>query len=193
MPMPDPAHLSPRQAKWFQSVRTGLETTTGRTLAQWAEIARACPEHAHRQRLAWMKAHHGLGQNHASLVLNAAFPALQSWAQPDALGDALWADPQSMIVFEAVKAQATALPEVIVGQRKGFTAFSRQFQFAAARPRKGGGLVLGLAIEAHDNLAAVPRGRQSWSDRLTCSLSINSVDQIDSALVDLLKQAWARS
>ena len=61
--MPEPSNLTERQVKWFKSVRDGLERDTGRTLEQWAEVARACPDQAHRARLAWMKAQHGLGQN----------------------------------------------------------------------------------------------------------------------------------
>lgn len=34
-----------------------------------------------------------------------------------------------------VDAAAIALPNVLVGQRKGFIAFSRKVQFAALRPR----------------------------------------------------------
>lgn len=90
--MPDPGHLTERQEKWFASVRAGLERGTGRTVEQWAEIARQCPETAHRKRLAWMEAEHNLGQNHASMVLNAAFPPEASWLQPDALIEGLWTD-----------------------------------------------------------------------------------------------------
>jgi len=74
---PDTAHaasLTERQARWFASVNEGLERETGRDLADWAEIARACPETVHRERLAWMKAAHGLEQNRASMVLNVVYP-----------------------------------------------------------------------------------------------------------------------
>jgi hypothetical protein len=70
--MPDPVNLTERQRQWFASVRATLESSTGRSLQDWAEVARRCPETAHRKRLAWMKQTHGLGQNYASVVLNAA-------------------------------------------------------------------------------------------------------------------------
>jgi hypothetical protein len=63
----DPATLTERQRAWFAAVREGLERETGRTLEQWIEIARACPETKHRARLKWMKDEHRLGQNRASL------------------------------------------------------------------------------------------------------------------------------
>jgi len=191
--MPDPADLTERQAKWFQSVRDGLERQTGRSLAQWADIARACPEQAHRKRLAWMKTHHDLGQNHASLVLNAAFPPEASWSNPAALTRALWSDPQSAQLLAAVTAMITTLPDVIVGQRKSFTAFSRKVQFAAARPSKPEGLQLGLALEPACDPHLAATGRESWSERLKSTLHITRADQIDAILPGLVRQAWERS
>jgi len=191
--MPDPADLTERQAKWFQSVRAGLEQQTGRSLDQWAEIARACPEQAHRKRLLWMKTHHGLGQNHASLVLNAAFPPAASWSNPALLTQTLWSSPESAQLLAAVTAVITTLPEVLVGQRKSFTAFSRKMQFAAARPIKPVGLQLGLALDPSCDPRLTATGRESWSERLKSTLPITRSDQIDDRLLDLVRQAWDRS
>src|SRR5579872_3284482 len=106
----DPRGLTERQQKWFASVRASLEQETGRTLEQWAEIARTCPETKHRARLQWLKAEHGLGQNRASVVLDAAFATDAGWSEPDALRAALWTDPASRRVFETLEMAATALP-----------------------------------------------------------------------------------
>ena len=190
---PSPAVLTDRQRRWFASVAAGLERDTGRTLAEWAELARACPETAPRKRLAWMKAQHGLGQNHASLVLNAAFPAKTSWSTPDLLADALWRDPGQREVFEAVRQMATALPDVVTGQRKGFTAFSRRVQFAAVKPAPGG-LLLGLALEpAHDPRLAAPPRSVGWSERLKAALTLDAPNPVDASIVALLRAAWDRS
>lgn len=188
--MPDPSQLTERQTRWFESVRLGLEQETGRSLQQWVEIARACPEQGARARLAWMKLHHGLGQNRASIVLNAAFPAAASWATPDLLADALWQDASAAQIIAAIRAMCLALPDVVVGQRKGFTAFSRKVQFAAARPAKRGGLVLGLALDPECDARLQARGRESWSERLKSSMAIETPEQIDASVHDLLRQAW---
>ena len=91
MPQWDPATLTKQQLKWFASVREGLERDTGRTLAAWVEIARACPETRHRARLSWMKTVYGLGQNRASVVLAEAFPQASLPSPSDA--DPLWTEP----------------------------------------------------------------------------------------------------
>ena len=75
MPKVEPEHLTEQQKKWFASVREGLQRDTGKSLAEWVEIARTCPEAKHRARLKWFKDTHGLLQNRASYVLGEAFPA----------------------------------------------------------------------------------------------------------------------
>ena len=65
--------LTERQKKWFASVRASLAASTGRTVEDWVAVARACPETAHRKRLAWLKSEHGLGVNYGSFVLSQAF------------------------------------------------------------------------------------------------------------------------
>jgi hypothetical protein len=167
--VPNAASLTVRQKKWFASVREGLQRETGRSLDEWAALALACPETTHRKRLAWMKAEFGLGQNRAAMVLNAAFPPVSDWSQPDALAGALWADPQARAIHEALRAVVLALPEVIVGQRKGFTAYARRLQFCAARPVRQA-VLLGLALDPAFDEALRPAGRSGWSERLLSEL-----------------------
>ncbi|RAK61543.1 DUF4287 domain-containing protein [Phenylobacterium hankyongense] len=188
----DPAGLTERQQKWFASVQASLERDTGKSMDEWIAIARTCPETRPRARSAWLKEHHGLGANRGAVVLSAAFPDT-GWDQPQALRAALWADPQSAAILEAVEAAASALPEVVTGQRKQFTAFSRKVQFAAARPVKGGKLMLGLAVEPGADPRLEPPRNEAWSERLKARLLLENPDQADAAIAALLRAAWARS
>ena len=187
-------HLTPQQQKWFASVRDGLERETGKSLADWVAIAKTCPETGHRARLAWFKANHGLLQNRASYVLSEAFGREMPWDDPDLLIDALWTDPGQRAIFEAIRGLATALPDTVVGPRKGFTAFSRRYQFAAATPIKGGGVKLGLAVQPEADAALAPRKKsEPLNERLLGFAAIASVDGVDDRIEGLLRQAWARS
>jgi hypothetical protein len=190
--MPDPGSLTERQQKWFASVHEGLVRETGKTLAEWADLARACPETAHRKRLAWMKSQFGLGQNRASMVLNAAFPPEAGWSQPDALADTLWADPAARAIQDAVRHAAEALPGVVTGQRKAFTAFSRKLQFAAVKPARAG-VLLGLALDPASDPALQPAGRESWSERLLSRMALHTPRDVTPHLRGLLRAAWERS
>jgi hypothetical protein len=186
-------HLSERQRKWFESVRAGLERDTGRSLADWVAIARACPETGHRARLKWFKETHGLLQNRAAYVLSEAFEPTMSWDEPARLVDALWTDPAARRIFEAVDAKAMAIGAVIRTPRKGYTAWARNFQFAAMKPAKGGA-ILGLAVATEADGRLEPRAASpSWSERLPSQLRLASPADVDAALVDLLRLAWDRS
>ncbi len=191
--MGDPKGLTDQQQKWLASVREGLHRTTGKTVEDWAKIARACPETAHKKRLAWMKETHGLGQNHASLVLEAAFPKPSAEAGPEALAEKLWSDPAARAVFEAVKAAALALPDVVAGQRQGYSAYSRKYQFASIRPA-GGGVRLGLALEPATDPALVEASKtEGWSERLKSILVLAGPEAVDARVAALLRAAWERS
>ena len=186
-------NLTERQQKWFASVQASLERDTGKTLAQWVAIARTCPETGHRARLKWLKDEYGLLQNRASHVLSEAFETTMSWREPEGLIDALWTDPASRAIYEAIDKQAGALPGAIRTARKGFTAWSRKVQFAAARPVKGETVMLGLAVtpDVSPRLEAVKN--ESWSERLKARVALASPADADDEVAALLKAAWERS
>jgi hypothetical protein len=185
-----PSGLTERQQKWFASVQASLERDTGKTIDEWVAIARTCPETKPRARTDWLREHHGLGVNRAAHVLSVAFPSTEGWDQPDALRATLWTDLASAAILEAVERAVTALPDVVTGQRKQFTAFSRKVQFAAVRPVKGGKAMLGLAI-ADPRLE--PPKNEAWSERLKGRLLLETPADVDASVAALLKQAWERS
>ena len=189
--MPDPATMTPRQQAWFAAVKDNLVAETGRTLDEWAAIARTCPETKHRARLTWMKQHHGLGQNRASVILGLAFPSDTGWREPQALAAALWTDPRLRAIFEAVRSEMTTLPDVVIGQRKGYTAFSRAYQFAAARPARTA-VLLGLAVPPESGSGLVAPLRPVWSERLKSQVALASVADI-APLKDAIRLSWAAS
>ena len=185
--------LTEQQRKWMASVRASLPEKTGRSMDEWVEIARACPETKPRARQQWFKAEHGLGVNYFSFVEHELRTREGSRDRdPADLAQALWSDPASAEAFRAVEAAVAELPDVIIGQRKGFTTFSRKFAFAAARPVKGGGMRLGLALEPGD-LAPAAAANEGWSERLKATLALASRDEVDDRVKHALRAAWERS
>ena len=185
--------VTERQRKWFASVEASFPRDTGRTLDEWVEIARGCPETAHRARLAWLREHHGLGVNRAATVLMRAFPSDgPGWDDPEGLRAQLWKDPRSLAVLEALERAAAPLPDVVIGQRKGYTAFSRSVQFAAARPLSDGRALLGLKLDPSTSpRLAAPGRKESWSERLTSTVELSDASAVDTEVGDLLAAAWA--
>ena len=187
-------NLTERQKKWFASVQASLERDTGKTLAEWVAIARTCPETRPKARVEWLREHYGLGVNRIAHILSEAFPPEIGWDDADALRAALWKDPASTAILEAVEKAVADYPKLVTGQRKGFSAWSREFQFAAIKPTKGGTALLGLAItpDASPRLEA-GNGREGWSERLKSKIALSSPAEVDAEIAALLKQSWERS
>ena len=129
MPKIEAERLTTQQKKWFASIREGLRRETGKSLAEWIEIAKTCPETRPRARMKWFKDTHGLLQNRASYVVGEAFPSGAGWDEPDRLRDALWPDPAQRAILDAVETVVLKLPDVVTGQRKSYSAWSNAYQF----------------------------------------------------------------
>ena len=188
------AILTERQKKWFATVQANLEKNTGKPLAAWVEIMKACPESLPRAQAAWLKAEYGVGQNHAAHILEACSPkGGMGWDQPETLRAALWKDATSLAILEAVERISATDPTVISGQRKGYTSFSRAVQFGAMRPLKGGRALLGLKLEPDISPRLSPPVRkESWSERLTAVVELDAPDQVDAEIVRLFALAAER-
>lgn len=186
-------HLTERQKQWMASVAAGLERDTGKSLVEWVAIARTCPETRMQARLHWFKREHGLGQNRAMHVIDRAFGSEHGWDDPDALVAALWKDPASRTIFEALAGAIGRLEGVIVGPRKGYTAWSRTYQFAAVKPVRGGGALLGLAVAPDADPRLLAPHNEAWSERLKSKLPLSAPAEVDAGVEALLRQAWERS
>ena len=181
------AVLTERQQKWFATVEANFEKVTGRPVAVWVDILKGCPETRPKAQAAWLKATHGIGSNHAAHILSAARPADQiGWDDAEALRAALWAEPRSLAVLEAIERATADVDGVISGQRKGYTSFSRAVQFAATRPLKGGGALLGLKLDPalSSRLSQAVR-RESWSERLTAVVELDGPGAVDAEIARL--------
>jgi len=186
--------LTEQQEKWFASLRANLQRETGKTLEEWVEIVRRdCHESKPGKQVAWLKAHHGLGVNRSAHILGEAFPSEMGWDNPDKLREALWTDPTSTEILLAVEAALADFDGLVTGQRKAFTAWSRKLQFAALKPAKGGGAVLGLAVTPDASPRLLEPRNEGWSERLRAKLHLGAPADLDDDLKALLKAAWERS
>lgn len=188
------ANLTEQQKKWFASVREGLERDTGKTLDQWAKIAKKCPETKPKARADWLRANYGLGVNRAATVLDAAFGGeTMGWDNPEALVAALWKNPDQLKIHDALVSHVSKMKGGIVGEKKSFTGFSRNYQFAAARPTKDG-VRLGIAVDPKSSKRlGPPKKNEGWSDRNKSVLVLTSAKDIDTELKALLKAAFDAS
>lgn len=188
------AGMTERQKKWFATVQANFEAQTGKAMAEWLEILEACPETTSGKQATWLKANYGVGVNHAAYILSCADTSGEpGWDDPDGLRAQLWKDPASEAILTRIEALAASTEGVVTGQRKAFSSFSRNVQFAAARPLKGGGALLGFKLdpEASTRLSA-PTRRESWSERLTAVVELSAADQVDAEIERLFVAAAGR-
>jgi hypothetical protein len=184
-------NMTEQQRKWFATLREGLQRDTGKSLAAWVAIAKTCPESKPRARLKWFKENYGLLQNRASYVLSEAFPSPAGWDEPDVLKDALWTDAASRSILEAVEKVVLAIPEVFPSQRKGYSAWSRKYQFAALQPVRGGMARLGMAVEPDMDASLMNAKNEGWSERLKASVVLKTPGSVDQKIAKLLRAAWS--
>lgn len=189
-----PQGLTEQQQKWFTSVQANLARETGKSLEDWVEIVRRdCPETKPRARTDWLKATYGIGQNRAAAIFEVAFPSEMGWDDAEGLRAALWSDPARLAILEAVEAVVADLPGLVTGQRKAFTAWSNKAQFAALKPVKKGGAVLGVAVPPDASPRLAEPKNEGWSDRLKAKLPLAFPAEVDDEVRALLKAAWERS
>jgi len=193
-PNEKPTGLTERQQKWFASVQASLQRDTGKTIDEWVAIARTCPHDKPRARSDWLREHHGLGVNRAAHVLSVAFPSEMRWDDAAPLRAALWKDPASEAILQALEKTVAKLPDVTLGQRKTYTAWSHKVQMAACRPIKGGHVLIGFAVMPDADPRLSPRGKsESWGDRLKGQMTLTAPAEVDASVEALLQQAWERS
>lgn len=185
------AVLTERQQKWFATVEANFEKATGRPVAVWVDILKGCPETRPKAQAAWLKATHGIGANHAAHILSAARPReALGWDDAEALRGALWSEPRSLAILEAIERAAAGVEGVISGQRKGYTSFSRAVQFAAIRPLKGGRALLGFKLDPAASPRLTPAARkESWSERLIAVIELDGPGAVDGEIARLFAAA----
>jgi hypothetical protein len=142
--------------------------------------------------LDWLKATYGLGQNRASYLRGLPVERM-GWDKPDEPARGAVDRPGLAAILEAVEAAVADFDGLVTGQRKAFTAWSRQVQFAAAKPVKGGTAMLGLAVTPDASPRLLEPKNESWSERLKAKLPLASPADVDDEVKALLKAAWERS
>lgn len=184
--------LTPRQQKWFATIRANFAAQTGKPIEAWVRIVRAdCPASTPKARVAWLKDQHGIGVNHSAHILAEAFPEGPGWDDAEELRAALWKDPASQAILVAIERAAEGLADLVEGQRKSFTSFSRDVQFAAVRPLKGGKALLGLKLDPSASPRLQPLTRkESWSERLVATVELSAPEEVDSEIKQLIAEAY---
>lgn len=183
------------QAKPFAVTDAALLSKTGRSLAQWAEIARKCPDAGHMATVGWLKAEHGLGHGHANSVVHALNASSALSQDEGDLVEAMFAGPKAAMrpAHDAVLAVLAELGgDVELAPKKGYVSFRRSKQFGLGQPSTKDRYDLGLTLKG-----AAPAGRLeaagSWNAMVTHRVRLSSAAEVDAELAGWLRAAYERA
>ena len=169
---------------------------TGKSIEQWIEIAKTCPETAPRKQLAWFKQEHGLLQNRAMHVLSIVFPEIHDlgFDNPESLVDALFLNyPKEKEVYLEILHEVLAkYPDVVASPRKAYVPFIAKKNFALILPNKEG-LIVSLVLPENTpatNRLLIAKKPFAGGERNKHHVVVQSISDFDDEVKSLLHLAF---
>ena len=167
-----------------------IEAQTGKSVAAWADLARAEGLAKHGQIVAWLKADHGLSHGQANHIAKRATeaPPSDDPAQPMFEGK-----ENLRPLYDQLVAEASRLgPDVEIAPKKTNVSVRRKKQFALLQPSTKTRLDLGLILKTRPAEGRLePSG--SFNAMFTHRVKIEKAEDIDSELLGWLKDAYAEA
>lgn len=167
-----------------------LEEKTGKSIDEWAALARASGAAKHKEMVAWIKTNHGLTHGYANQIAQKAL-APEDAPEPgsDALVDAQFAGAKAAmrplydLLLEKVKALG---PDVEISPKKTCVSFRRNKQFGLVQVT-GQRLDVGIMLKG-----TPPSGRleQNPTTMVTHRVKVSTAAEIDPELMTWMKQAY---
>lgn len=176
------------------AMAANLKENTGKSLEQWAALARGSGRAKHGELVAWLKNEHGLTHGYANLVAHTAFKsdaATQVAAGADLVsamfqGDKAALRPVFDALLEAIRGFGSDIEET---PKKGYLSLRRKTQFATLHPSTKTRFDVGIKLKGIS-----PAGRLeaagSWNAMVTHRVRLESVKEVDAELVGWLRKAY---
>lgn len=168
-----------------------LEDKTGRSLADWAALARGSGHEKHGQIVTWLKGEHGLGHGYANLVALESRGALSLDAPADDALAAVFAGDKADLrpLYDAIETWVKTLGEVEVSPKKANVSLRRSKQFALVQPSTKTRMDLGIQLKG-----VAPSGKLeasgSWNSMVSHRVRLETAADFDDAVKAWLKAAW---
>lgn len=174
-----------------------IEPRTGRTWAQWVEVARAAGIDKHKALTVHLKTEHGLKHNEAQwLAWEITDPGrLESYNKPKDLVAELYSGKKAGLrpLYDALHAAGMGVGDDIrPNVCKTYTSLATKRQFAMINPRTQKAVDVDLSLPAEvtsDRLVAQKNSNPNFSRKVR----VTDVSEIDEELVRLLTLAAAHA
>lgn len=170
-----------------------LEKQSGKSRAQWIELANAAGFAKHGETVAWLKSEHGIGHGYANLVAIRAREAAAGGAKGvDELLEAMFAGKKAGLrprFDKLMKLAARLGSDVEVAPKKTYVSLRRSRQFALVQPSTATRLDLGLNLKG-----VAPQGRLeasgSFNAMCTHRIRLEQDADVDAEVGGWLEQAY---
>lgn len=185
-----------RPSEMGDAIARNLEARTGRSKEQWLEVIRRDGPPTRRERLAWLKAEHGLG---ASTAMNLAW-----WSDEEAMAAAAATSDDDLIaaqyagakaglrpIFEAVVATVRSFgPDVTTEARTSYVSFQRGRQFGLVAPSSRTRVDVALRLPGVAAGGRLEEAAGFGTGGMTHRVRVTSVDEVDEELAGWLRSAY---
>ncbi len=168
-----------------------LETSTGKSMAEWILIANNCGLQKHTEILNFLKTNFGLGHGNANLVVHYA---RQSHAGASDSGQLVadqfkgkellkpWYD-QLIVAIQKFG------PDVELSPKKAYVSVRRKKQFALIQPSVKTRLDIGLNLQGNFSAEGLTAAG-SWNSMCTHRIKIENDSQLNDRLIRYIKMAY---
>lgn len=172
-----------------------LPEKTGRSLAEWLQVARQAGKSKHGELVKYLKAEHGVTHGYANLIahkhLEAQAPAA---AEPDLVGSQYAGDKAGLkpiydALIEAVRGFGS---DVEISPKKTYVSLRRSKQFALVQPSTKTRIDVGINLKGME-----PRGRLeasgSFNAMVTHRVRVARPADVDQQLIGWLREAYQQA
>jgi len=178
-----------------QTMIANLKEKTGKTLEQWLTVVGSSGLEKHGEIVKHLKTGHGVTHGFANLIAHKAREQSAPAASGDVLVEAQYAGPKSQlrpIYDKLAKTIGGFGKDVEIAPKKSYVSLRRSKQFGLIQPSTRTRVDVGINLKG-----AEPAGRLEASGSFNAMVShrvrLESVDDVDDALIDWLRQAYERA
>jgi hypothetical protein len=175
----------------MQAIAGNLPKKTGKSLDEWIALVKASGASTVKERMAWLKAEHGLGRDTA-MVIAEYTDGVPAYA-PEQLVAEMYAGPKAGLlpIYEAVLAIAAGLgAEVKATPCSTYVPLLRKRTFAVIKPTTRTRVDLGLALPGVEAQGRLGLAKNLGSDRITHVIGLSGPQDVNAEVTRWLAAAY---
>ncbi len=177
-----------------QTMIENLQKNTGKSLAEWAKIARASGLEKHGQIVKYLKSEHDFTHGFANLVAHKARETAASPKSDDDLVDSQYSGKEKLRpIYDAlIEAINQFGDDVVISPKKAYVSLRRNKQFGLIQPSTKTRVDVGLNLEG-DVMGGRLEKSGSFNSMVSHRVQLTSTDEVNDTLIGWLRQAYEQA